>query len=144
MPDMPGPLHVYLMFGGECREAMSFYQSCLGGELNWQTIEDIPEAYLMPPVWRSYVVQATLRCGPLVLMGTDLIPEGGRITGNHVSMLLRCATEKEMRQLYRKLSRGGLQDHPIKCNHWGEWVGDLTDRYGNRWLLHCAASNRES
>jgi PhnB protein len=27
----------YLIFNGNCREAMTFYQSCLGGELNVMT-----------------------------------------------------------------------------------------------------------
>jgi PhnB protein len=30
----------YLIFNGNCREAMTFYQSCLGGELNVMTFGD--------------------------------------------------------------------------------------------------------
>lgn len=33
-------LHAYLTFNGNCREAMTFYQDCLGGELCFQPLEE--------------------------------------------------------------------------------------------------------
>ena len=42
-------LNPYLRFNGNCREAMTFYQSCLGGELTIQTVGESPVAGQMPP-----------------------------------------------------------------------------------------------
>ena len=41
-------IHSYLTFNGNCREAMSFYQDCLGGDLVLQTIGDSPLSKKMP------------------------------------------------------------------------------------------------
>ena len=35
-------LSPYINFNGECRQAMHFYQECLGGELHLQTIAGSP------------------------------------------------------------------------------------------------------
>ena len=37
------PLTPYLMFDGNCREAMEFYKSCFGGELQVMTFGEAPE-----------------------------------------------------------------------------------------------------
>jgi PhnB protein len=42
-------LNAYLHFNGNCREAMTFYQACLGGELKMQAVGESPMAGQMPP-----------------------------------------------------------------------------------------------
>jgi PhnB protein len=39
---MKTTIHRYLTFDGKCKEAMTFYKECLGGELEFQTIGDSP------------------------------------------------------------------------------------------------------
>ncbi len=42
-------LFPYLRFNGNCREAMNFYKSCLGGELILQTVANRPSRRKCPP-----------------------------------------------------------------------------------------------
>lgn len=42
-------LNSYLTFNGRCREAMTFYKECLGGELFLQTVGESSLAEKMPP-----------------------------------------------------------------------------------------------
>jgi PhnB protein len=35
-------IHAYLSFNGNCREAMTFYRDCIGGELMLQPIKGTP------------------------------------------------------------------------------------------------------
>ena len=35
-------LNPYLNFNNQCREAMNFYKECLGGELFFQTVGELP------------------------------------------------------------------------------------------------------
>jgi len=49
-------LNPYLNFDNNCREAMNFYKDCLGGELFFQTVGEMPAmaATNAPAVLRLY------------------------------------------------------------------------------------------
>lgn len=70
------------------------------------------------------------------MMASDMVAEPGLVKGNAVSLMLGCSSEAEIRSCYEKLSAGGRADHPLENTFWGAIFGDLTDKYGNRWLLH--------
>ncbi|MEO7175118.1 MAG: VOC family protein [Saprospiraceae bacterium] len=125
----------YLTFNGNCREAMTFYQTCLGGELVLQKIGDSPLSEQMPQEMKDCILHATLSDGPRILMGSDMVSQRGLLRGNNVSLSLVCRSEEEIREKYQKLATGGSEDHPIENSFWGALFGDLTDKYGNHWLL---------
>jgi PhnB protein len=114
---------------------MAFYQTCLGGELVFQTIGESPLAEKMPPAMKACILHATLTNGNLILMGSDMVSQTGLQTGNAVSLSLHCTSEEELRTTYNKLAMNGRADHPIEDSFWGALFGDLTDKYGNHWLL---------
>ncbi len=126
----------YLTFNGNCREAMTFYQQCLGGELFFQTIGESPLSERMPKRVKDFIVHSTLTNGTLLLMGSDLVPETGLMRGNTVSLILNSGSEREIRICYKKLSAGGKATHPLQKNFWGAMFGGLTDKFGNHWLLN--------
>ncbi|MGE0560438.1 MAG: VOC family protein [Flavobacteriales bacterium] len=129
-------INSYLTFSGNCREAMTFYKECLGGEVNFQTIGDSPLADKMPKQMKDCILHSTLTKGALVLQGSDMVPQTGLIKGNTVSLVLNCGSEEELKNFYAKLSADGNADHPIKDTFWGAMFGDLTDKFGNHWLLN--------
>lgn len=126
----------YLTFNGNCREAMLFYQRCLGGELQLQTVGDSPMAEELPADMKDYILHASLEKGSLQLMATDLVGDAGFRRGNNVSLLIECYTETELSDYFYRLSEGGEQVHPIEPTFWGALFGEVTDRFGNHWLLH--------
>ncbi|WP_094572919.1 VOC family protein [Mucilaginibacter xinganensis] len=130
-------INSYLTFNGNCREAMTFYKECLGGELSLQTVGESPLSGKMPEQMKDCILHATLNNGSIVLLGSDMTPQAGLIKGNNVSLSLECGTEEEIRNLYTKLSNAGKKDHPIEESFWGALFGDLTDKFGNHWLLSC-------
>lgn len=65
----------YLTFNGKCREAMKFYQSCLGGELHLQTIAESPMANKLPGYMRRYILHAWLQKNDLIMMASDMVAE---------------------------------------------------------------------
>ena len=129
-------INSYLTFSGNCQEAMTFYQACLGGELSLQTIGDSPRANQMPPSMKAGILHATLTKGGLVLMASDMVSEQGLRKGNSVSLMLDCSSEDEIRSYYDKLSAGGQATHPLENTFWGALFGGLTDKFGNHWLLN--------
>lgn len=134
-------LITYLTFNGNCREAMTFYQECLGGELYVQTVGDSPLSTELPLRMRKYVLHAMLRADNLVLMATDMVDEVELVRGNSVSIMIRCSSQDEMHKHFENLSRGGKTTYPIEENFWGALFGGLTDKYGNKWLLHLDKTN---
>lgn len=126
----------YLTFGGNCREAMTFYQKCLGGQLSFQTLGESPMADQFPRKMKDCILHSSLHRYDWVLMGTDMVGEEGLVMGNAISLLIECSSEKEMRDLYEMLAENGQPTHPIDATFWGALFGGLTDKYGNDWLFH--------
>ena len=129
-------INSYLTFNGNCREAMNFYKHCLGGELSFQTIGESPLSGKMPASMKESIVHAALIRDRIVIMASDMVWEKGLIRGNAVSLMLDCSSEEEIRDCYEKLAEGGQATHPLHISFWGALFGDLTDKYGNQWLLH--------
>lgn len=129
-------INSYLTFSGNCREAMTFYKECLGGELIFQKIGESPLAGKMPEQMKESILHSTLINGSVTIMGSDMVGEQGLIKGNSVSLMLNCSSEEEIKNYYAKLSEGGKATHPLENTFWGALFGDLTDKFGNQWLLH--------
>lgn len=130
-------VYAYLTFNGNCREAMTFYQQCLGGELRFQTIAESPLAEKMPPQMKKHILHATLTQETLTIMASDMVSDQGLIPGNAVSLMLNCNNENQLRDYYNRLSADGEATHPLELTFWGALSGDLTDKFGNNWLLYC-------
>jgi PhnB protein len=126
----------YLTFNGNCREAMTFYQKCLGGKLVFQTIDESRLSKKMPKKMKDCILHATLSNADLLLMGSDMVSENGLIKGNAVSLSLNCSSEKEIKNLYKKFSVGGTTTDPLEDTFWGALFGGVTDKFGNHWLLN--------
>jgi len=129
-------IYSYLTFNGNCRQAMTFYRRCLGGELVLQTVGESPVAEKMPARMKGLILQATLTNGDMVLIGSDMTPETGLIRGNAVALMLNADSEKELTKCFQKLAAGGEVTHPLQSTFWGALFGGLTDKFGNHWLLN--------
>ena len=115
---------------------MTFYQECLGGNLFLQTVGDSPLADGMPERMKECILHASLSKEGMVLQGSDMVPPTGLVKGNTVSLSLECSSEEEIKKVFKKLSKEGRSDHPLQDTFWGALFGDLTDKYGNHWLLN--------
>ena len=136
-------INSYLTFNGNCREAMTFYKKCLGGKLTLQTIGESPFAGKMPAQMKECILHSILAKDNLVLMATDCVSEQGLVKGNSVSLMLNCSSEKEIRTCYTSLSDGGQATHPLEDTFWGALFGDLTDKFGNHWLLNYVKNQKQ-
>ncbi len=68
-------INSYLTFNGNCRDAMTFYKDCLGGELSFQTIGESPLAEKMPPQMKECILHSMLITDGFVIMGSDMTHE---------------------------------------------------------------------
>lgn len=135
-------IHAYLTFNGNCREAMTFYKDCLGGELTLQTVESSPMADEWPTHAQQNILHASLTKDELVLLGSDMAEPGEPVKGNTISLSLTCSTEEETNTFFSNLSAGGQITHPLH-EFYGGTLGTLTDKFGMNWLLYYDQKSKE-
>ncbi len=99
---------VYLHFNGDCREAMTFYQACLGGELTVQTVGESPIAGQMPAEMHEQIMHSTLVGDGVMLLASDMIREAP-VVGNTISLMLQFHSAEEIERVFSCLSDGGTR-----------------------------------
>ncbi len=127
------PLTPYLIFDGDCRDAMTHYQRCLGGRLDVMTYGDAGHA--PSPEAADWVMHACLSHGPLLLMASDRSPEIPYVRGNQLHVMLACESVEAVDRTYAALGEGGEATLAPHDTFWGARFGMLTDRFGTRWML---------
>ena len=136
-------INAYINFEGNCREVMTFYKECFGGELNMQTIEGSPIETECPTAIKHQILHASLSKDELLLMGSDMQEPGGNFTkGNNIALSLNCSSDEEIKTFFSKLSEGGRISHNLMQSFWGATFGVLTDKYGIRWILNYDKSQK--
>lgn len=128
-------LNAYLSFKDSAREAMTLYQSVLGGSLQITTFADFPQ---MPhdEAEADHVMHAELRTDDgLVLMGSDTPDSVPFAPQSGVSVSLSGDDEAAMRAAWDALAEGGTVTMPLEPPAWGGLFGMLVDRFGTAWMI---------
>jgi PhnB protein len=127
-------LNSYMIFNGNCREAMEFYQKCLGGELTLNTVGSTPAAAQMPSSMQDKIMHSSLKSGNITLMGSDMVEAEGYRHGNTLSLCLICDSRQEIESLFAKFSQGGRVRSPLKQEFFGTF-GAIADKFGFNWMF---------
>jgi len=128
-------INCYLGLDGSCREAMTFYRECFGGELSLQTVGESPMKGQFPDFMQDKIIHSTLTNGDLTIMGSDLSDEKNVVKGSSVSLSITCDSEEQTRQYFASLEAGGKIVHPIH-EFFAELMGNLVDQYGVKWMFY--------
>jgi len=129
-------LNVYLTFNGNCREAMTFYNDCIGGKLTIQTFGETQGEHASENE-RDLVMHANIVKGDFLLMASDSSERHGKATiGSAVTLSLNCTSEEEIDTLFNKLSAGGTITMPLEDTFWGARFGMMTDKFGMPWMFN--------
>jgi PhnB protein len=124
----------YLSFTGNCREAMTFYRDCLGGQLELQTFAEAPMSEGMPAEMREKILHSALNSDTMVLMASDAMQGQPSVAGGAITLCLNTDEAGEFKALFAKLGAGGTITQPMSEEFFG-WYGALTDRYGINWMF---------
>ncbi|MFZ0732749.1 MAG: VOC family protein [Candidatus Sulfotelmatobacter sp.] len=126
----------YLLFEGNCLQAMEFYKSRFGGELALIKVKDSPINDQMPASEQEKVLNARLQSGNLEISASDwLRPERTPVRGNTVCLYLSGGSLDHLKTLFDRLSEGADVTDPLKQMFFGAY-GALNDRFGIRWMFH--------
>jgi len=132
----------FLLFDGNCAEAMEFYRECLGGALSLTRLGDTPMKDQMPLEQHQRIVNAHFKSGAIEFSATDWmhptrVPKPGNMAGMYVN-----GTFRELKTIFDKLSKGADKELLVELRDMPFGVyGRLTDRYGVEWFFRGEKDN---
>ncbi|MFI5958873.1 VOC family protein [Cryptosporangium sp. NPDC051539] len=143
----------HLNFHGEASEALNFYQSVFGGEVQIATYGDFgmpkdqPDAekvvfgqIVAPNGFRVMAYDVPGAAAPQGPAPTTRRAHGTTITTEKFFLSVRGETAEEVGALWETLSAGATIVEPYGPAQWAPAFGMLTDRFGVTWILDVAAS----
>ena len=127
----------YIHFDGTCRQAMAFYQKCLGGDLHLVEYPDATgKASTEPPTAKIMHSQLS-RAGTPIIMASDETTPGSLKLGNNFSVSVDCDSLEEIERLFAAIGDKGQVRLPLGNMPWGARFGMLTDQFGVQWMFNC-------
>ncbi len=134
----------FLLFDGNCAEAMTFYQKCLGGELTLTKLADTPMKDQFPPEKHNRLINAHLKSGAIEISATDWMasPAYEPIQGDTVAIIIFGETQAELQTVFSRLKEGASLDRFQELHEmpFGTY-GQMTDQFGVHWIFVGANSN---
>ncbi|WP_141734891.1 VOC family protein [Oligoflexus tunisiensis] len=128
-------LQPYLLFNGNCRQAMEFYQKHLGGKLELMNFSQAPEGQC-PAGAENRVMHACLLAGELNLMASDATPDSAVKPGDDAYLCLSVESNEEAERLFKALSDKGRIIMPIAETFWTTRFGMFEDQFGRHWMIN--------
>lgn len=128
----------FLLFDGNCAEAMTFYHECLGGELTMTKLGDTPMKDMFPPEKHGRLINAYLKSGDIEISATDWMasPEFDPVQGNTYAIFVTGTNIEELQPIFDKLKDGDnntrLQElHEMPFGIYGQFY----DKFGVQWIF---------
>ncbi|WP_034649205.1 VOC family protein [Corynebacterium vitaeruminis] len=122
----------YLAFAGNAREAMTFYQSVFGGQLDLVTGND----FGLPPEQHDRIMHAFLRTEGWNLMAADSDKAAERYQGFSLSVMGTEDETAEAEKQIEQLAEGGSVEMKFEQQQWGARFGVVRDKYGITWQFN--------
>lgn len=126
---MASILNPYLSFQSNAREAMTFYQSVLGGQLDVMTFGQMGQTENADAVMHS----ALMTPAGYTLFAADTMDE---TTESRITISISGDDGDELRGYFDGLSAGGEVTMPLAKQVWGDEFGMFTDKYGIGWMVN--------
>lgn len=127
-------LNPYLIFDGNAREAVQFYEKALGGEVvGIMTFGDMPENpdYPLSDDMKKRVMHAQLKIGNVDLMFSDTFPSMPYVQGNSIQIAIHPKDEAKAREVFAALEAdGGEALMPLQKTDWSPLYGQVKDKFG--------------
>ena len=131
----------FLLFDGNCADAMTFYHSCMGGELTLTKLGDTPMKSSFPPDKHDRIINARLSAGSVDISATDWMasPDLEPKLGNMSAVFLTADRHDELKPVFDKLAQGASKDwfQDLHQMPFG-WYGQFFDRFGVQWIFRAA------
>jgi PhnB protein len=128
----------FLLFDGNCAEAMSFYHQCLGGNLVLTKLGDTAMKENFPPEKHGRIINAHLTSGRIEISATDWMasPAFEPRLGNMSALFVVGTEGHELKTVFDRLAVGADRErfqelHSMPFGTYGQFY----DKYGVQWIF---------
>ena len=128
----------YLNFNGRCEEAVDFYKSKLGAEVEMiHRFKDVPvppAAGMVAPGSENKVMHVSFKIGESTIMASDCECSGKpNFAGFSLSLTVKDVPTVE--RMFKALSDGGNVKMPLAKTFFASSFGVVEDRFGVSWMV---------
>ena len=133
----------YLNFQGDCEEALNAYKKIFSGKVEIVNRYDNP-AMNVPEEYKNKILHARLYADGFEIYASDVMPgkEHTDKSAGRASMSLDIENPEKAKQIFDQLAEGAKVNVPFEKQFWGDWHGNLVDRYGISWMVNCTAVSK--
>lgn len=129
----------YLTFGGRCAEALEFYQSALGAQVEMilrfdQSPDPLPPGVLAPG-FENKIMHSSFRIGASTLMASDGC-NADDATFRGFTLSIAVPTEAEADRYFNALAKEGKITMPLGKTFWSPRFGMVEDKFGLGWMVN--------
>ena len=130
----------YLFFGGRCEEAIDFYRTAIGAEIemlmHYDEAPEQPPEGMLAPGFEKKVMHASFKVGETTVMASDGCGGADEAKFGRFSLSLAVPTEADADRVFAALAEGGSVVMPLGKTFWSPRFGMLTDRFGLGWMIN--------
>ena len=128
-------LNTFLNFGGNCEQALRFYEQHLGGKITMlMRRSEQPGQPITWPGWENSVQYAYMDLGETQLMASDVPPDRFQpMRSAYLTLTVDGAAEAE--RVWALLSDGGQILMRMEETFFATRFGQLRDRFGALWMI---------
>jgi PhnB protein len=128
-------LTTHLHFGGNCAEALRFYEEHLGAKVLFSmTYEQMPKPKNIPPGCEKGVLHASIRIADATIMAGDAPPDRFQPMRS-AYLALSVDSIEDAERIYALLSEGGEIILPMAETFYAFRFAMLRDKFGTLWML---------
>jgi PhnB protein len=128
-------LSTHLHFGGNCVDALRFYEEHLGAKILFSmTYEQMPEPKNIPPGCEQGILHSSLRIADATIMAADAPPDSFQPMRS-AYLALSVDSDEEAERIYALLSDGGEICMPMAETFFALRFAMLRDKFGILWML---------
>ena len=128
-------LNTFVNYGGNCEEALKFYERHLGGRIIMlMRREGQPDQPMTWPGWEQSIQYAILQLGETQLMVSDVSPDRFQpMRSAYLTLTLDSAAEAE--RIWALLADDGKVSMPMEETFFADRFGQLRDKFGTNWMI---------
>jgi PhnB protein len=139
-------MNPYLVFDGNTKEAVHFYEKALGGKvIGIMTFGDMPADpdHPLTDDMKERVMHAHLQVGSDNLMFSDTYPGMPYEQGNAIQIAIHPKDEAGAREVFAVLEDGGQVIMPLQKTDWSPLYGQVKDKFGVTFQVNVAGDQPE-
>ena len=135
-------LHTFLNYGGNCEQALRFYEQHLGGKIAMlMRRSEQPDQPVTWPGWETSIQYGLMELGETQLMASDVPPDRFQpMRSAYLTLTVASATEAE--RIWALLAEGGQITMRLEETFFATRFGQLRDKFGTLWMIMALKSNQ--